>query len=174
MNQIEILVKQTKDAYEWTNKVISSIPQDKWDNIPKIIESNVSWQVGHLIMSFYYHSIMVIKGHQMDILQKIPMKEYDVYFTDASPNKALGKTDPVDLQNNLMFVQARSMEIIASLSEKDLRSELEGTLVPHPIATNKFEALDWNIKHTMWHCGQLGILKRIVHERYNFGLKAGK
>jgi len=171
MNQIEILVKQTTDAYDWTNKIINSIPQDKWDDTPEIIESNVSWQTGHLIMSFYYHSIMVIKGHQMDILQKVPLKEYDKLFTDATPKNSLGKTTPIELQNYLMIVQAKSIEVIKSLSEKDLESELLQTEVPHPIATNKFEALDWNIKHTMWHCGQLGILKRVVHERYNFGLK---
>lgn len=171
MNQIEILVKQTADAYDWTNKLINSIPQDKWNDIPEIIESNVTWQIGHLIMSLYYHSIMVINGHQMDILQKIPLKEYDKLFTDAVPEKSLGKTDPIQLQNYFMLLQAKSIEVIKSLSEKDLECELQQTDVPHPIATNKFEALDWNIKHTMWHCGQIGILKKVVHERYNFGLR---
>jgi len=171
MNQIETLVKQTKDAYDWANKLISSIPHDKWDNIPEIIESNVSWQVGHLIMSHYYHSIMVIAGHHMDILHKVPIKEYNQFFTDSPPYKSLGKANPADLQRYLTLVQTKSVEIIMSLTEKDLESELHHTEVPHPIAITKFEALDWNIKHTMWHCGQLGVLKRIVHERYNFGLK---
>jgi len=171
MNQIEILVKQTADAYDWTNKLINAIPQDKWNDIPEIIESNVTWQIGHLIMSLYYHSIMVINGHQMDILQKIPLKEYDKLFTDAVPEKSSEKTDPTQLQNYFMLLQAKSIEVIKSLSEKDLECELQQTDVPHPIATNKFEALDWNIKHTMWHCGQIGILKRVVHERYNFGLR---
>jgi hypothetical protein len=56
------------------------------------------------------------------------------------------------------------------LTESDLESELEKTDTPHPIAKNKYEALDWNIKHTMWHCGQLGILKRIIDKRFDFGL----
>ena len=53
MNQIEILSKQTYDAYAWVNKLISAIPYDKWDDIPDVIASNVSWQVGHLILSYY-------------------------------------------------------------------------------------------------------------------------
>jgi hypothetical protein len=68
MNQIESFVKQTEVAYDWTNRLISSIPYEKWDDIPEVIESSVSWQVGHLIVSVYYHSIMVISGHQMDML----------------------------------------------------------------------------------------------------------
>ncbi len=65
-------------------------------------------------------------------------------------------------------------KVIKSLSDQDLESELSPTEVPHPVAKNKFEAIDWNIKHTMWHCGQIGILKRIIDERFDFGLKKVK
>lgn len=73
-------------------------------------------------------------------------------------------------RNIRLLLVKKSIEIIKSLSPGDLQSELEPSPVSHPIAKNKFEALDWNIKHTMWHCGQLGVL-RVVHERYDFGLK---
>jgi hypothetical protein len=174
MNQIEILTKQTQGAYEWTNKLLESIPYEEWENTPKTIESNVTWQVGHLLMSFYYHSIMVISGHQMDILQKIPLKEYNNYFTAGDPQNALGKISAKELYNQLLLVEQKSIEVIRSLADGDLEKELQPTPIPHPVAENKFEALDWNIKHAMWHCGQLGILKRIVNERYDFGLTRGK
>jgi len=170
MNKIEILTTQTANAYDWTNKLINSIPHDKWDQTPEIIESNVTWQVGHLIMSFYYHSIMVITGHQMDILQQIPMKEYDKLFTHAAPREAVGKTDPVVLQSQLALLQQKSLHTIRTLSPDDLEKKVEPTTIPHPIATSKFDAIDWNIKHTMWHCGQIGMLKRIIDERFDFGL----
>jgi uncharacterized damage-inducible protein DinB len=76
-----------------------------------------------------------------------------------------------DLQSQLEVMQKKSIDIIKSLSDEDLDRELELTPIPHPIAKTKFDALDWNIKHTMWHCGQLGILKRIHGERYDFGLR---
>jgi uncharacterized damage-inducible protein DinB len=171
MNQIESFVKQTEVAYDWTNRLISSIPYEKWDDIPEVIESSVSWQVGHLIVSVYYHSIMVISGHQMDMLQKIPLKKYDELYTAALPKNAVGEVDLKDLQSQLEVMQKKSIDIIKSLSDEDLDRELEPTPIPHPIAKTKFDALDWNIKHTMWHCGQLGILKRIHGERYDFGLR---
>ena len=171
MNQSEILAKQTEDAYHWVNKLISSIPHDKWDTTPELIESNVSWQVGHLIMSYYYHSIRVIAGHQMDILQRVPLKEYNKLFTDAAPASAVGKTNPEELHNQLRLMEQKSITIIKTLSPEDLDSPLAPTPVPHPIAKNKFEALDWNIKHTMWQCGQLGMLKRVIDKRFDFGLK---
>jgi len=171
MNQVDILTKQTADAYEWTNRLVNSIPFDKWDQTPEVIESNISWQVGHLILSFYYHSIMVITGHRMDILQQVPMREYDKLFTHSSPFDAAGKADPARLRNELFLLQAKSLDTIRGLTPEDLEKNIEATGVPHPVAKTKFEAIDWNIKHTMWHCGQIGILKRIIDRRYDFGLK---
>jgi hypothetical protein len=174
MNQIQILSRQTHDAYRWTDKLINSVPYNKWDEIPDIIETSVSWQVGHLIVTHYYHSIMVIVGHQKDILETMPMRAYDKLFTTGAPKNAIEKTNPEDLRNNLTIMQKRSIEVIDSLTLKDLESELKRTEIPHPIAKNKFDALDWNIKHTMWHCGQLGILLRIVGKRFDFGLRRGE
>jgi hypothetical protein len=74
MTEIEILKKQTEDVYLWTHKLVETIPLDKWNVLPDVVQSTISWQVGHLIMSHYYHSIMVIVGHQMDVIQKVPLK----------------------------------------------------------------------------------------------------
>lgn len=171
MNQIEFLVRQTEDAYYWTNQLVDSIPYDKWDRIPEVIETSVTWQTGHLIMSFYFHSVMVIAGHQTDMVQKMPLKDYSDFFTIAPPAQAAGKVDARLLHEHLKVMQQKSLDIIGALSPADLEKPLEPTPMPHPIAKTKYEALDWNIKHTMWHCGQLGLLKRIVDRRHDFGLK---
>jgi len=173
MDQITILAKQTESVYAWTNKLLLSIPYEKWDTTPGVIESNISWQTGHLIVSVYYHSIMVIAGHRMDILQQIPLKEYSQLFTNAAPANSSGKIQPEQLHQQLLFMQQRSIEIIHSLSLADLKADLVPSEPAHPIANNKCEALEWNIHHTMWHCGQIGLLKRVVDKRFNFGLQTG-
>lgn len=152
-------------------KAIPYDPLNKWDTTPDVIETNVSWQVGHLIMSHYYHSIMVIVGHQMDVLQKVPLKEYNEIFTDGLPKNVIGKTNSIDLLNQLTIVQEKSRSILSTLTLTKLENKLEPIPTPHPIAKTKFEALDWNIKHTMYHCGQIGVLKRIIDEQYDFGLR---
>jgi len=170
MTEVQILTNQTESVYDWTNKLIKTIPFDKWDNMPETIQTSISWQVGHLIMSHYFHSIMVVVGHQMDIIKKIPLKDYDELFTKASPENSVGKIDPALLSEQLNLVQQKSISIVKSLALADLESELEPMPMPHPIAKTKYEAIDWNIKHTMYHCGQIGILKRIIDVRYDFGL----
>ncbi|MBO9203479.1 MULTISPECIES: DinB family protein [Niastella] len=173
MNQITFLAKQTESAYAWANKLLLSIPHQKWDTTPDIMESNITWQTGHLIVSFYYHSIMVIVGHQKEVLQQVSLKEYGQLFTTAAPVNAKGKFNPEQLSDHLLFMQQRSLEVIQSLSPADLEAALEPVQPAHPIAKNKGEALEWNIQHTLWHCGQISMLKRVVDKRLDFGLLAG-
>jgi hypothetical protein len=83
----------------FTNKLTKTVPYEKWDNIPEIIQTNISWQVGHLIMSHYFHSI----------IKKIPIKDYDELFTKASPENSVGKIDPALLSEQLNMVQQKSL-----------------------------------------------------------------
>lgn len=170
-NQVDLIHQRTKDAYQWVHKLIEPIAHEDWDQIPENVETNVSWQIGHLLLSYHYHTIMVIDGLQPDLLKKVPKKEYSSFFTMGVPQNAVGKFKPEDLLNSLNEVEAKSLQVISHLNEEDLESELVPTDWPHPIAHDKRGALEWNIQHTMWHCGQLGILRRVLEQRYNFGLK---
>ncbi|TLU97295.1 DinB family protein [Dyadobacter luticola] len=174
MSEIELLINQTINAYEWTNRLLDEVPSDKWEVIPKVVDSNINWQVGHLIISHYFHSIMVIRGHQMDVLQKLPIKEYSEMFTVAGPHSSFGKVSPDILFNALNVMQQKSIAVLSSLTVAELNNPLEPTPTPHPIAKTKFEAIDWNIKHTMYHCGQIGMISRVVEKRYDFGLRLAK
>ncbi|MEO9893951.1 DinB family protein [Aurantibacter sp.] len=172
MTAIEILSKQTKDAYAWIYKLMDSIPDEKWNDTPEILASNVSWQIGHVVLSMYYHSILVIRGHQKDILEKVPLKEYAELFSfNSSPKKSAGKMAAATLREHLILMEKKSIEIINSLTPEELDKELIPGKVEHPVAKNKFEAIDWNIKHTMWHCGQLATIKRTLGYTYKFEMK---
>jgi hypothetical protein len=171
MTEIEMLINQTANAYQWTNKLINPVPLEKCKIIPPTVESSIDWQLGHLIISHYFHSIMVIRGHQMDILQQLPIREYSELFTDSGPSLSVGKVASAKLVEDLQFMQQKSLAILATLQVWELDHPLEPTPTPHPIATTKREAVDWNIKHTMYHCGQLGLIKRVVDKRHDFGLR---
>ena len=171
MNEVELLARQTENTYEWTNKLIESVPIGKWETTPEVIETNIAWQIGHLLMSHYFHTVMVIVGHQRDLLEKIPMRQYDEIFTMGQPSAVKGRVDCVVLLDQLKLTQNRSLEIIRSLAPEQLQNVLEPTRIPHPVAKTKFESLDWNIKHTMYHCGQIGMLKRVIDVRFDFGLR---
>ncbi|MCF0074356.1 DinB family protein [Dyadobacter sp. CY261] len=171
MTNLELLIHQNANAYDWTNKLVETIPFYKWEIIPGTVASSISWQVGHLIISHYFHSIMVIRGHQMDILRQLPVKDYSDLFTVAPADQSTGKFTAEKLFADLKTMQQKSLDILATVTEEELQNPLEPTPTPHPIAKTKFEAIDWNMKHTMYHCGQIGILRRIVDRRFDFGLR---
>ena len=83
-------------------------------------------------MSLYYHSIMAIDGHQMDIIHRIPMRLNDNLFTNGAPVDAMGKASPEELRNHLTIMQKRSIEVVDSLSLGDLESPLHPTEIAHP------------------------------------------
>nr|WP_299000084.1 DinB family protein [uncultured Allomuricauda sp.] len=172
MNEIQILTTQTKNAFEWTNMLITMVPHGKWDTIANGIESNLSWQVGHQIISIYYHTIMTTVGHIPELIEKLNLRFYtELCNYNTFAKEMVGKTNPEQLMEHLEYMQERSLGVIESLSKNDLQKAVKPTKVPHPVAKTKFEAIDWNIKHTMWHCGQIATWKRIVYRAHDFGVK---
>tara|TARA_R110002012_G_scaffold318457_1_gene536933 strand:- start:21 stop:581 length:561 start_codon:yes stop_codon:yes gene_type:complete len=175
MGELQTLLKQTENAFEWTNKLIGSIPTEKWDTIAEGVESSISWQVGHQIISVYYHTIMTTVGHIPELIENLNLRLYtEICNYNTFAKDMVGRAEPKQLMEHLKIMQEQSLTVIGSLSENDLQKTVEPTKVPHPVAKIKFEAIDWNIKHTMWHCGQIATIKRIVDNSYDYGIKRPK
>ncbi len=172
MSPINILIAQTRQAYSWVHKLMDTVPEEKWDTIAKGMDSSLSWQLGHQIISIYYHTIMTTVGHLPELLETMDLRAYTKLSGYATqPGAMVGKFTPEQLRKDLKIMEDKSLEIIASFSEEDLEKPVVPTKMPHPVATNKFEAIDWNIKHTMWHCGQMAIWKRMVDKPHDFGIQ---
>mgnify|MGYP000149910545 CR=1 FL=1 len=172
MNVIDVLIKQTKEAHAWSNKLVDSIPMELWENTPKILNSNISWQVGHLVLSENYHAIMVVTGFDAEIAKQIEIKLHNqMYGYGSLPQEIIGKSNPLELKHHLYYVQNKVIQTVSGLTMKDLESPVEQPIKQkHPVAKTKFEAVSWNIKHTMWHCGQIATIKRLLHGGFDFGL----
>ncbi len=172
MTAIQLISKQTTEAYQWIHTLIDTVEEQQWEETPDILESNISWQIGHLVISIYYHTILVIKGHQEDVLQQLPLKKYsELYAYNTDVAAATGKLSPQVLKAHLAIVAQKSIAIIDSLTPEALAEPLIPREVVHPVATTKLEALSWNIQHTMWHCGQIASLKRVLGNPHRFELK---
>lgn len=114
---------------------------------------------------------MTTVGHIPDVIEKLNLRQYtEMCNYDTLAKSMVGKTDPEQLRGHLGYMQEQSLDVIKSLSQQDLWSDVEPTKVKHPVAKTKYEAIDWNIKHTMWHCGQIATIKRMVDKAYDFGV----
>jgi hypothetical protein len=170
MNEITILARQTSNTYNWVNRLLAAIPFEQWEETPDVINSNITWQAGHLVVSFYFHTIMVVKGHQMDVLQQMPMKEYSDWFTRSGAADARGKVASEKLLADVALMQVKSLAVMASLNDAALDNPLV-PILPHPVARTIREALEWNVQHTMWHCGQIGTISRALGRPYTIVLQ---
>tara|TARA_B110000211_G_scaffold220375_1_gene266950 strand:- start:287 stop:628 length:342 start_codon:yes stop_codon:yes gene_type:complete len=110
--KLELLIQQTENTYAWLKCVLKDIPKDKWDEIPENIETNITWQIGHLIMSFNYHTVIVLKGSSQELNEQFPIKKYSKLFTQAPAFACVGKINSEELISNLELVLNYSLKLL--------------------------------------------------------------
>ena len=161
--KVEFIREQSLATRELTLKILKETPFDIWYETPKIIETNIAWQVGHLIVSQYFHSIAVITGPNLDIFSEVPLTSYfPIYsmMTKSTINEL--QPEPDRLLKELEIVNNYATRQFDNLKDSELDNPLEPTKMRHPIAKTKYEALTWSFRHEMWHLGQISTLKRIL------------
>ena len=161
--KVEFIREQSLTTRELTIKILKETPFDIWYETPKIIESNIAWQVGHLIVSQYFHSIAVITGPNLDIFNEVPLTSYfPIYsmMTKSTINEL--QPEPNRLLKELEIINKYATRQFDNLKDSELDNPLEPTKMRHPIAKTKYEALTWSFRHEMWHLGQISTLKRIL------------
>jgi uncharacterized damage-inducible protein DinB len=72
------------------------------------------------------------------------------------------------LKKQLSFVNEIARNVLQELKEEDLGKPLEPSRMPHPVAKTKYEALTWNFRHEMWHCGQIAMIRRGLNMQFDF------
>ena len=161
--KVAFIKEQSLATRQLTLKILRETPFEIWDETPPIIESNIAWQVGHLIVSQYYHSIAVISGPNWDIFKEVPLTVYfPIYsmMTKSTSNEIQPK--PETLLRELEIINNYATSQFDTLKDADLDNFLEPTKMKHPIAKIKYEALTWSFRHEMWHLGQISTLKRVL------------
>lgn len=172
MNQlIDLLKEQTIESHHWINKLIKDIEHDKWLMTPEIIETNFAWQLGHLTLSQYFYTVVLINEPHKEFAQKINIKKYSSLFSNGLKRKELLSEISInEILNNWDLMQKQTLETINNLNDADLSSEIYQMPKPHPFVKTKANSISWNIKHNMWHCGQMATLKRIVDKPLDLGM----
>jgi hypothetical protein len=165
---INLLKNQTIESHNWVDTLITNFPKDKWFETPEIINSNIAWQIGHLTLSVYYYNVVLIGSPQEHISSKLNLKKYSEFFTASEEKTELIKHFNVDeLVENWEFIKLKSIEFITKLSDSDLELEIFKLPKEHPFAKSKLDAISWNIKHSMWHCGQIATITRIIDKPFD-------
>jgi len=167
----ELLIHQTKDANNWTNKLVNEIDPDKWFETPGVLESNIAWQLGHLTLSQYYYTVVLLTGPDKELAENISLKKYSGLFANGTRKNDIAAELSVDeLKYNWKLMEEATVLVLDALNDPALIEGIIKMPKPHPFVKTKQDSVLWNIKHTMWHCGQIGTLKRVIDKPYEFGL----
>ena len=163
MNAIDIIKEQIISVKEKTDHFIKTIALEKWCVTPEILETNMNWQIGHLILANYLHGIASISGPNKSIRDSIDMTSFVTYYGPKSiPNLHL---DEKPKNEELLALYEIVFELLYSEVDKIKIEELiNATEVPNPSAKTKYEALTTVFKHQSWHNGQIAVLNRVLKE----------
>ncbi|TAE75149.1 MAG: DinB family protein [Bacteroidetes bacterium] len=167
----DFLKNQIIDSHNWVNKLLNNISDEKWFVTPEIIMTNFAWQLGHLTLSQYYYTVVLLDGPNKDFAEKINMKKYSGLFANGQKRGELFSEITVDeLKEKWDLMQNQTIKILDNLQDKDLNNEIFKLLKPHPFVKTKENSISWNVKHTMWHCGQIATLRRIIDKPLDYGM----
>jgi hypothetical protein len=162
MNKIEFLKDQIIESRNFTNRLISEIPEDLWYIIPENTDSNFVWQIGHVMMSQNFHAITSLTGRNKKVYELIPVVEYAKIFNGMG---ALHRSVEKDLiPTSKLKEQLNNVHEICIENLNTLTDSILGEAIPfkHPIANTKYEALSWSFKHEMWHTAEMEAIKRTL------------
>jgi len=163
MTSIEIIKTQIELVKKQTDELIEKIELSKWNVTPEIIETNMNWQIGHIILANYLHGIASISGANDEIREKLNIKDFiKFYGLKSNPSSHINeKPKNEKLKDIYIFIFELIWLELKKVKESDLNEKTE---IPNPGANTKYEALMMLFKHQSWHNGQLAILNRILNK----------
>lgn len=162
--KLQFIKEQINWVNNWTKNLITNIDESQFGVVDSL-GTSINWQIGHLLVSNYFHSIHSILPSEHIIVQsinsKIPM---DVYFKNyfAGSNPKAEWTERPNKEILLVLFSEINNATNAALeivTDTDLEEQTE---IKNPIAKTKYDALTFTFKHQMWHNGQIAMLKRIM------------
>ena len=164
MNTIDVIKEQIISVKEKTDNFIKTIELQKWYVTPETLETNMNWQIGHLILANYLHGIASISGANESVRNKIDMSSFIAYYGPKSIPKS--HLDEKPKNEKLLELYDFIFELINLEIDRIKIEELDNsTEVPNPAAKTKYEALTTLFKHQSWHNGQIAILNRVLKEK---------
>ena len=164
MDKIKLIKSQIKQTRIMTLGLLKGISDEDWYAIPEHTGSNLAWQIGHLIIREINDTIRNIGGDLKEISLEIPLKNYENNYgvgTEAGM-RLQHKPSPAVLKEKFEQAHQLLLDTIDHLSDDDLNMPLQQAAFPHPTAQTIEEVLLWNIRHEMWHCGEIAMLKRML------------
>ncbi len=160
--RIQFLQDQFQQSRHVIQTFLDQVPSDKWFEKAGMPQSNIAWQVGHLVIATNLQGISMISGPDESILKQLSLPIYRKYCIGLGSKERVLPEDlmePSQLVRELNLVHTICQQKLAALSDEELDLPAEATSLSHPIAKTKYEILSWLFKHDAWHCAEMELIK---------------
>ncbi len=155
-----LALKQIEFARSYTLSLLAEIADDEWFTMPLGCSTHVAWQVGHLAMAEYGLCLFRQRGRA----------EIDTSLMTSAFRKAFsrGSVPEPDLAKNPSAAEIRSVfdkvhaQVLLEVPSFTAESLAEPVDMPYAAYATKLGALLFCSHHEMLHCGQLGLLRRLL------------
>lgn len=168
MQIIDLVKEQINASHAKAKGLATGIDESKWYKIPSGINSNIAWQIGHLIISKPFQLVIAPIERTKEIHEVIPFGPYlKLYGIGTQPSGQMDDSPtPKTLIAHFDAIHEYCLKRLDDIDENQLN---EPTVVPHPIARTKYESLMWSFQHEIWHCGQISMIRRALGTPLNLG-----
>ena len=151
---------QLEFARQYTLELLTSVPQERWFEIPTGLPAPVAWHAGHLAVSQYGLLMFRIRGRQPEDLDLVPSRFRKAYGRGSVPSSdAAAQPTPAELLARLEDVHRRAIAEMQALSPEVLLEPVEMPYAAYPI---KLGAMLFCPLHEQIHAGHLGLIRRAL------------
>jgi hypothetical protein len=158
---LELIKDQILRVKEVTIAFIQNISLEKWNETPETINTNMNWQIGHIILSTYIHGIASNTGANANVTKKINLRNFVRFYGPNSIPKMFFDEKPKNYE--LVAIYRFIFDLMYSgLSIINTEELNKATQIANPNANTKFEALTYLYKHQSKHNEQIASLYKIL------------
>lgn len=151
-------LEQLDFARRYTLERLDTVPIEEWFVIPPGSGSHIAWQVGHIAAAEYRLCLERLRGRTEADELLIPF-DFLQQFGRTTVAQPPGTFSAQDIRQIFDAVHERILRELSAYPEADLALP---PLVPHPLCTTRLACLRYAPLHEMLHCGQIGLLRRML------------
>ncbi len=157
---LELAIKQLEFARSYTLSLLADIPPGEWFIMPPGCATHVAWQIGHLAMAEYGLCLYRLRGRS-EIDLTLMTGSFRKFFSRGSipePDPAKNPS-PAEIRGVFDHVHAQVLLEAPSFTAESLAEPVD---MPYAAYATKLGSLLFCSHHEMLHCGQLGLLRRLL------------
>jgi hypothetical protein len=159
-SRLDIAIRRIETAREYTETLLEGLTEEDWFWQPEGLTTHIAWQVGHLAMAQYGLTLFRQRGRQPIDLDLMSGRFRKQFSRGSSPAASADLSPSVEeIRNVFDRVHAQALAELPTFDEASLDETIDP---PYSGFPTKFGALLFAVDHEMLHCGQIGMLRRLM------------